>query len=279
MAAVRWYHSDPRGMSAAMTDAFARARRGEWSTDDASLADYRALVLGALGTSANLGPRPVSRPAEDGSAVISLARADRPDRRAWQDALGFGALTLIAGPDKGDPQKFFGRVRVDDMTIWTEGGIPAHGRLATDAALAWVAAFAIAGLWLAGVGLVAHATAWMHAQDVELANNELATSHKQQALAASLAAATEVVDRHLQREAETQATIPWDPQELRLFDSLMANVREASGWTPPPLETVKSGNGLVDAFGRAVRDVADGVKTGASFLPLALLAFVVWKLS
>lgn len=277
MGSVRWHHSDPRGLAAAVTSAFARARQGEWSVDEPSRADFRALLLSVWGTSANLGTTPVTPPNESGDVAISIAGGASADRRAWQDALGFGALTLIAGPGKGDPRKVFADGAIaGDITIRTEGGSPASG---TDAGLPWLAAGAIAGLWLVGVGLVGYATAWMHSQDVELANNQLATNHKQQALASSLAAAADVVDRHLQREAEAQSTIPWDAQELRLFDALVGNIKEASGWTPPPLETVKSGNGLVDAFGRAVRDVGAGVRTGASWLPLALLAVVVWKLS
>ncbi|MBX3128387.1 MAG: hypothetical protein KF718_16815 [Polyangiaceae bacterium] len=258
---VLWTHTDPRGLQPAITGALARAEAGSWSNDSGSRADMRALMLAALGASANLSALPVGPAGEYGSSVFPQTKSERTDHQEAQQAILQGvALLQTGGRDPLAAPKRGGK-------IFTEGGEPATFK-ADDVALGWAGAVAIVGV----VGVLACTTWQYFSQKNELEFIRVSTDANVKKHAEALGRVTSMVDGHRAKEEKAGSSLPWDEQEMLILNQLLATSKSLADWKPPAPVTIPNTAAAVDK-------VAGAVASTTNWLPLVGLAAAVWALS
>jgi len=252
--ALRWIHSDDRGIGPAVVAGYARAKNGPWSAaDEATRADFRALLVGVIATMALAGPVP---PVVEGKQIIvSVHPSSRDDDFLWQRSLARGISAFIGG---SKPDLPFG-----SYTVTTKGGT--KGVVTPNAAFLWVEAVVVLGI----VGIVAAYNYLIVSQDNELESLRIASDHKKQELAAELAAAAEVVEKHKIEEAKRGLSLPYSEGELAQMSSLDKAVERTTGWAPPPMKTTPDITGITEAIPGAIKQATPD--TTLIFLALGAL--------
>lgn len=249
----------------------ARAKAENWTTDDDSRRDLRALLVAVLMAAAWLGPtkprRMVPQPPSPEYTDIIVRPAERPDDKDWQDALTKG-LTAFVLRNRPAPPELVGNTII--TTRAGEAGLVTNA-LNTSAIGAWGAA-AVVGV--AGVvGAVLYG--WL-SQKNEIAYVGLEADTKAKQTAAELATAAEVIERHKAREEREGRSLPYDQEELRFLDTLNASIESLTHWKAPPPKTLPPVGPIGEKVGGAVETV--GIGAGAA-LPIAaaLAVFLLLK--
>ena len=253
---LSWIHSDPRGLNEAFRAAYARAQRREWSRDDASVADQRALLLYSFATMAALSPNPPRLTAFAGGStawgVSATQPATREDNREVQKWIAFGAIALMGGIQAFDREQV--QMLGANVKVETEGGSLASGPHPDTAFPVVIGVVAIVSL---ATGLAA-TTALYFSQRNEIDASKVASDERVQKHAAALAAATNIVDTHIDREQAKGETLPWDAQELALLETLKGTTKELARTEPAPLQSVPDLGAVSAGAGKALEGIGAG---------------------
>lgn len=273
---IVWTHTDTRGIVAATQAAYARARKRDWSRDEASVQDQRALVLYALMASVALSPSPPVE--QNGTLVVATGpRAPTPEGQDWQTALVWGVVYLL-GVTKQDVDA--GRMTLTvRVRVETENGYLPSGPT-EDAGFPFLGAIAIVTAATALAGVLA---LWF-SQRNEIDATKIAADERVQKHAAALAEASSVVDAHLQAEQTAGQSLPWDTAQLSYLETLKDSIRELAKTPSAPLQSVPDlgaisggvAQGAKDA-GAGVKNLATGAGVGLGTAPTLILLYLLLK--
>jgi hypothetical protein len=248
-----WTHSVAGGtLNAAVDGALNDVQFQSWPGGQASVARGRALILGVLATMSGLGPTPPVATSSEGHEVsIRVDTSPRPENLAWQQSLARGLCVLTGANLAALPSPADGSVQ----RVSTVDGAPASG--ITDAAqlppvAAVVAIVLVAGLVAGAVSYIAAVAADAWARTVE-------SDSKAQTLAASLAAASQVLHDHRTAEQTTGNPIPYSEGELRHLTALDDSIEQVAASHPGQLSTVPNVADMTSAAAGAIKDVGSGV--------------------
>ena len=293
---LQWIHSDTRPLHDVAVEAFAAAHAETWPTGPEGNRLFRAWLVSILGTMANLGPTPVTLAPSSSEGktahLVTVAKSTRPENLDWQNSIATGVIGLIArrqftSSQISLPEDQIFRVTTIDGSPATFGFVDqvraptsvASSSSSTDALLGLLGTLAAAGdddtgqgigilegiVIVAVVGIVAGASAWINAQDDEVKALELQSKGKQTQAADALTRASELVEKHQQRERDAGKDIPYDAGELSQLQSLRDVVKDTTNWTPPAMTSIPN----VKAFSE---NVGAGLSIGTLIL-LGLLGY------
>jgi hypothetical protein len=225
-------------------------------------------MAGVLGVAASLGPGAPVADADTDAILVRMVASDRTDSLEFQRALVAGLMALILGPP--NPVAAKDLVSSGYWQMETQGGAPAvitKRRPVETEGLGVLIGIAII---IIVVGAVAGALLY-DAHQAEVAVRKIEGDSKQQQLKTLLAKATEMVDKHHERERKEGRTIPWDAGELKMLDMLQTGIHDVTGWTPSPLSTTPNLKKFSEDAGEGVKKIGEGIGTGVSWgLPAAL---------
>jgi hypothetical protein len=264
-AALTWAHTDTRGIQNGVGASFVRAIAGNWQNDQASVADLRALVLNSFVVTASLGWNPPSS-SQGVLTVRPYPNGDRSDFRDAQDAIMRAVYALLA------PNPLERYALRSDIRFETEDGsapaAPVETGFLLPAFLGGVAIVVVTG------AIAAVVSDWLDQRN-QIEATKIATDANAKKLAATLAAANQLVEAHLDRENETHQTVSWDEHELELFETLKATTKELAAYKAPtnvrPGPIAGGAASVLQGTGEAVSKAGTGVGVGAATVPIALV--------
>jgi len=274
---LTWIHSDPRGLSDAFRSAYARAQRQEWGRNEESTADLRALLLYSFATMAALSPNaPRLTTFANGQTAWGVSPtqpAVREDSKEVQRWIGLGAVALMGSIGQWDQDAI--KALPENVRVETTGGALPSGPTRDAGFPVVIGIVAIVSL-AAGLASVA---ALYFSQTNEIEAVKLASDERVKKHAASLAAATNIVDAHLDREQATGTTLPWDEHETKLLAELEQTTKELAKESSSPLQSVPNVRAVTEGAGAALAGVGEAVKSAGTTFGLGGLALAglgVW---
>lgn len=250
---VQWQHSVSTGtLDEAINAAFSAVQFQSWPGGEASIARGRALLLGVLATVSALGPSPpIATGNETREVSIRVDTSSRPENLRWQQSLCTGIAMLTRTGAAAFRDVPTGAV----YKVATVDGAAATGR--TEAAQLPPVAAVVAIVLVAGV--VAGAVLYLVDVGADVWARNVESDSKAQTLAATLAAASQVLHDHRSAEQETGNVIPYSDGELRHLQAIDDAVQQIAGQHPGDLKTVPNVSDMTGAAAGAVRDIGSGV--------------------
>jgi hypothetical protein len=252
---LTWAHTDSRGIGPGIAASFLRATTRGWRNDEASTADLRALVLNSFLQVAMMGFAPPS----SSQNVLSIHPypSARQDYRDAQDALMLAVYALLA---ENPAAKYS---ITENIRFETEDGTAPAPPTSPETGFLWEATVVVAIIVVTGA-VAAVVSDWLD-QKNQIEATKLATDANAQKLAATLAAANQLVEAHLDREQTTGQTIPWEPAELDLLSTLKSDTKSLAEWKAPELKQAPIAAGAANVLGstgKAVESVGKGASAG-----------------
>lgn len=253
---LQWQHSVSAGtLDDAINAAFNAVQFQSWPGGAASIARGRALLLGVLATVSALGPSPpIATGNETREVSIRVDTSSRPENLRWQQSLCTGIAMLTRGPN-GESATFRDVPTGAIYRVATVDGEPATGR--TEAAQLPPIAAVVAIVLVAGV--VAGAVTYLVDVAADVWARNVESDSKAQTLAATLAAASQVLHDHRSAEEQTGNAIPYSDGELKHLQAIDDAIQQISGQRPGDLKTVPNVSDMTSAAAGAMRDVGSGV--------------------
>lgn len=227
MTTLQWTHSDPRGLSRALSDALARAKAGAWRADAESAADLRALVMGSFHTGAFFGDR---RPTLDGDTLRIEGDPPGGDGGALTERAQV-ARVLVAP---------WAQLANDDRTIDPQGrGVPLHLVTAGGESVRSpdAGAFPLLAVTAILAGGAAYLAAAIYCADraAQIIDRQLLRREDTRRLLALDAKAQDVQAAHAAREVAAGKPLPLDDAERAVLSMLADQGRAIAGKREAPM--------------------------------------------